>query len=292
MRRSFAFPCASAALAGAALLGCLLCVPAASAADAREPAPDGDGLSPALAAAVANLIDVALASPGAGAGAGAGAVLSARASGRQAAAGSLRAPPRPRQLAVIRGSVALSDRPGGPATLRIGSSTEFGSPRVLAVGARRRGWLGVVATERPNNRLGWVRRDDPALRMRRTGWSLHADLSDRTLTLRKDGRRVHRLAVAIGRPGSETPTGRFAVTDKLAGSSYGPYYGCCILALSGHQPKLPPGWPGGNRLAIHGTDAPSTIGMAASAGCLRASDADLRPLMAKVPLGTTVFIRR
>jgi lipoprotein-anchoring transpeptidase ErfK/SrfK len=82
------------------------------------------------------------------------------------------------------------------------------------------------------------------------------------------------------------------VTDKLSGSSYGPYYGCCILALSGHQPNTPPGWTGGDRLAIHGTDAPSTIGMAASAGCLRASDANLRPLMAKVPLGATVFIRR
>jgi hypothetical protein len=175
---------------------------------------------------------------------------------------------------------------------RIGSTTEFGSRRVLAVAARRRDWLGVVATERPNNRLGWVRRDNAGLKLRRTGWSLHADLSDRTLTLRQDGRRVHRLTVAIGRPGSETPTGRFAVTDKLSGSSYGPYYGCCILALSGHQPKTPPGWTGGNGLAIHGTDAPSSIGTAASAGCMRASDADLRRLMDKVPLGTTVFTRR
>jgi L,D-transpeptidase-like protein len=191
----------------------------------------------------------------------------------------------------VRGDLALSDRPGGPPALRIGSTTEFGSPRVLGVAARRGDWLGVVATERPNNRLAWVRRNSPGLNLRRTGWSLHADLSERTLTLRKDGRRVHRLAVAIGRPGSETPTGRFAVTDKLSGSQFGPYYGCCILALSGHQPNTPPGWTGGDRLAIHGTDVPSTIGTAASAGCLRASDADLRLLMAKVPLGATVFIR-
>jgi L,D-transpeptidase catalytic domain len=191
----------------------------------------------------------------------------------------------------VRGDLALSDRPGSPGTLRIGPTTEFGSPRVLGVAARRGNWLGVVATERPNNRLAWVRRNSPGLNLRRTGWSLHADLSKRTLTLRKNGRRVHRLAVAVGRPGSETPTGRFAVTDKLGGSQFGPYYGCCILALSGHQPNTPPGWTGGDRLAIHGTDAPSTIGMAASAGCMRASDADLRRLMAKVPLGTLVFIR-
>ena len=63
-----------------------------------------------------------------------------------------------------------------------------------------------------------------------------------------------------------------------------------LLALSGHQPNLPPGWTGGNRLAIHGTNAPGTVGAAASAGCLRAGDADLRVLMARVPLGTPVFI--
>jgi lipoprotein-anchoring transpeptidase ErfK/SrfK len=100
------------------------------------------------------------------------------------------------------------------------------------------------------------------------------------------------MRVAIGRPGSPSPTGRFAVTDKLAGSSYGPYYGCCILALSAHQPNTPPGWPGGDRMAIHGTNAPGTIGAAASAGCLRGSDADLRTLIRRVPVGTPIFIRR
>jgi hypothetical protein len=200
--------------------------------------------------------------------------------------------PPPHRLAVVRGTVALSDRPGGPARLRVGPTTEFGSRRVMPVAARRGDWLGVTTTERPNNRLAWLRRGGRALDMRRTRRSLHADLSARTLTLRKGGRRVHRLTVAIGRPGAETPTGRFAVTDKLAGSRFGPYYGCCILALSGHQPNLPPGWTGGDRLAIHGTDSPSTIGAAASAGCLRAGDADLQVLMRRVPLGTPVFIRR
>jgi hypothetical protein len=200
--------------------------------------------------------------------------------------------PRLHRLAVVRGSVSLSARPGGPARLRVGSTTEFGSPRVLAVAARRGDWLGVVATEWPNNRLAWVRRRSRALRLRRTRWSLHADRSARTLTLRRGGRPARRLSVAVGRPGSETPTGRFAVTDKLSGSRFGPYYGCCILALSGHQPNTPPGWTGGDRLGIHGTDAPSTIGAAASAGCLRAADRDLERLMKTVPLGAPVFIHR
>ena len=198
--------------------------------------------------------------------------------------------PRPHRLAVLDGGVGLAERPGGPKAIQIGRRTEFGSRRVLAVAAQRGDWLGVVTPERPNNRLAWVNRRHRSLRIRRTRLSLHADLSARTLTLRRAGRRVHRLRVAIGRPGSPTPTGRFAVTDKLGGARFGSYYGCCILALNGHQPNLPPGWTGGNRLAIHGTNAPGTVGAAASAGCLRAGDADLRVLMARVPLGTPVFI--
>jgi hypothetical protein len=291
MPRGPTFRRACRAIAGLVLAGAWwLCLPAATGSGAHLAATDNGGIASALAAVATKLTAAGLSASSGDAAASSGGSASQRAA--QVPPASTRRAPRPRRLAVIRGSVALRETPGGPAVARVGSATEFGSRRVLAVAARRDDWLGVVATERPNNRLGWVHRDNPALKLRRTGWSLHADLSDRTLTLRSDGRRVHRLTVAIGRPGSETPTGRFAVTDKLSGSSYGPYYGCCILALSGHQPKTPPGWTGGNRLAIHGTDVPSTIGMAASAGCLRASDANLRPLMAKVPLGATVFIRR
>ena len=128
--------------------------------------------------------------------------------------------------------------------------------RVLSVAARRGPWLGVVATELPNGQLAWVNRRNPALHLRRTAYSLHADLSGRWLELRRHGRRIRRITVAVGRPGSETPTGRFAVTDKLNGRSFGSYYGCCVLALNGHQPKLPAGWSGGDRLAIHGTNSP------------------------------------
>jgi hypothetical protein len=60
------------------------------------------------------------------------------------------------------------------------------------------------------------------------------------------------------RAGERLPPGRYTVTHKLDGSRFGPYHGCCTLALSAHQPNLPPGWPGGDRLAIHGTDAPGT----------------------------------
>jgi len=202
--------------------------------------------------------------------------------------------PKPRRgihrIAVVDSPVPLRARPNGGVLARAGARTEFGGRRVMSVAARRGAWLGVVATEMPNGQLAWVNRRNDALHLRRTAYSLHADLSGRWLELRRGGRRIKRLTVAVGRPGSETPTGRFAVTDKLNGRSFGPYYGCCVLALNGHQPKLPAGWSGGDRLAIHGTDSPSTIGTAASAGCLRAADAGLQVLMRRVPVGTPVFI--
>jgi lipoprotein-anchoring transpeptidase ErfK/SrfK len=100
------------------------------------------------------------------------------------------------------------------------------------------------------------------------------------------------MPVGIGAPASPTPIGRFAVTDKLAGASYSPSYGCCIVALSGEQTHLPAGWHGGARIAIHGTNVPSSIGEAVSAGCVHAADSDLRYLMGHVPLGTPVTIVR
>jgi len=226
--------------------------------------------------------------------------LAAKVAAAPAASGERRPRPKPKKrqprrslfpIARVRASVALRSRPRGRVAARVQPYTEFGSPRVLSVAGRRGRWLGVVTTERPNNKLAWVRRDHRALRPARLGYSLHADLSKRLLQLRRDGQVVKRVRVSIGRPGSPTPTGRFAVTDKLRGTDYGSYYGCCILALSGKQPHLPPGWTGGNRLAIHGTNAPGTIGYPASAGCLRAGDSDLHVLMRRVKLGTPVFIR-
>jgi lipoprotein-anchoring transpeptidase ErfK/SrfK len=199
--------------------------------------------------------------------------------------------PGPRwRSAVVRRSVPLRVRPNGHVVTRVGTSTEFGSARVMSIAAQRGPWLGVVTTEMPNGKLAWVHRK-AGLRLRRGAYSLHADLSDRRLELRRDRRVLSQISVAIGRPGSETPTGRFAVTDKLRGGSYGPYYGCCILALSGHQPNTPAGWRGGNRLAAHGAPG-GGVGGAASAGCLRASDSDLRVLMRRVPVGAPVFVSR
>lgn len=187
--------------------------------------------------------------------------------------------------------IALRSRPKGPVAVKLGDRTEFGSPTTLAVAEKRGDWVGVTTTALPNGTLGWIRASSANVKRAGVDTDLLVSLSRRSIALRKRGHTIRKIAVAIGRPGSETPTGRFAVTDKMPGTRYGSYYGCCALALSGHETHLPAGWRGGDRLAIHGTDSPGTIGTASSAGCLRGADADLHVLMDKVPLGTPVIIR-
>jgi lipoprotein-anchoring transpeptidase ErfK/SrfK len=211
-----------------------------------------------------------------------------------AAAPARRAPAAPpAEILRVRqgGAVTLRDRPGGRVVARLGDRTDFGSRTTLSVAAWRGQWAAVPSPAVGNGRLGWVDTRAGSLDRLATDARLAVSLSRRRLELRIRGRLVRTVPVAVGRPGSATPTGRFSVTDKLVGSRYGPYYGCCILALSGHQPHPPPGWTGGDRLAIHGTNAPSSIGTPSSAGCLRAAEDDVRVLMRRVPLGTPVVIR-
>lgn len=214
---------------------------------------------------------------------------SAAASARAAGAAPAKGPRGRHLIARLQRPVILRTTPGGRRVERLGTRTEFGTRTVLAVVARRRGWLKVIATERPNNRFGWI---PPAgARLSSTNYALHVDRSARRLTVRLGGRVVRRVTVAVGRPGNPTPTGRFAVTDKLRPSDPGSPYGCCIVALSGHQTRLVPGWPGGDRLAVHNTPQADSIGKRASLGCMRGSRADLEYLMRRVPLGAPVFIR-
>jgi hypothetical protein len=205
--------------------------------------------------------------------------------------------PRPKPAHVIAEvepghALALHSRPFGPVLARVGSKTPFGSERALSVVAVRHGrWLAVTEAGVGNNRVVWIDAKSGGLRYAHTRLELDIDLSERTLVVRRNGVAVRRLSVGVGRAGSPTPTGTFAVTDKLNGGAYSAAYGCCILALSATQPNLPAGWTGGNRIAIHGTLSTADFGRAVSAGCVHASDSDLRYLMRAVPLGTPVVIR-
>lgn len=177
---------------------------------------------------------------------------------------------------------------GGRVLGRLRTHTEFGSPTFLWVVASQPGWLGVLSTLAGNGRIGWIPQSAAALS--RVSWEVRVSLRAHMLTVTEGGAVRRRYPVAIGRPSAPTPTGRFAVTDRLlTGNPVGPY-GCCILALTAVSPHPIEAWSGGNRVAVHSTPDPSSIGQSVSHGCVRVAPANGRWLLDHVPLGTPVLI--
>ena len=138
---------------------------------------------------------------------------------------------------------------------------------------RREGWI----------ELGGLQRDTTRVRV-------EVDLSEHTVTVRRVGKVLFRAPGAIGAPSSPTPTGEYFVTDRVPFSA-GSYLGSFAFGISGIQPRLPAGWSGGNQLAIHGTNNPSSIGRSVSAGCVRVSEATLDRLKPLLGYGTPVIVR-
>jgi len=114
------------------------------------------------------------------------------------------------------------------------------------------------------------------------------DLSQHRITVSKSGRVLFGFPAATGAAASPTPIGEYFVTDRIAFS--GGYLGTFAFGISGIQPRLPAGWSGGDQLAIHGTNDPSSIGRSVSAGCLRVSERSLDRLKPLLQLGTPVIV--
>lgn len=136
---------------------------------------------------------------------------------------------------------------------------------------------------------GWLRLR--GLETSTTRISVVADLSEHRIEVRRGERVLLRAPAATGANVSPTPPGRYFVTDRVPFPDGGPL-GSFAFGISGIQTHLPPGWSGGDQLAIHGTDAPATIGTSSSAGCLRVSDRVLARLRSLLRPGTPVVIAR
>src|SRR5947209_6085381 len=192
-------------------------------------------------------------------------------------------------IATLLRATALRATPGGRRVAHLAIHTEFGSPRVFAAVQERGGWLRVMASQLPNGSTGWI--PASATSLMADPWQVRASLSQRRVEVLRHGHVVRSFTVAIGRGQTPTPVGAYAVTDRLIILNRGVGYGCCALALTGHQPNLPQGWGGGDRLAIHASDVPESIGGNTSVGCLRAANRNARWLITHVYLGTIVTIR-
>jgi lipoprotein-anchoring transpeptidase ErfK/SrfK len=135
-------------------------------------------------------------------------------------------------------------------------------------------------------RHGWITLRD--LPRRTTNIEVHVDLSEHRITVTRAGKNVFGMPAATGTAVSPTPPGEYFVTDRIAFS--GGSLGTFAFGISGIQPRLPAGWSGGDQLAIHGTNDPSSIGRSVSAGCIRVSESTLDRLMPLLRYGTPVVV--
>jgi lipoprotein-anchoring transpeptidase ErfK/SrfK len=194
-------------------------------------------------------------------------------------------------LVDVSRDIAMTARPGGGRVVGVlPARSRYYRARMIAWVQRvsRDGRFGRLAVPySASGRSGWIPLD--GLDRRRTRLRVLISLSRHRLELERRGRVVMGAPAGTGSPASPTPRGRYFVTDRVA-FSHGGYLGRFAFGLSGIQPRLPAGWSGGDQLAIHGTNDPSSVGRSSSAGCIRVSDDTLDRLRRLIPLGTPVIV--
>jgi lipoprotein-anchoring transpeptidase ErfK/SrfK len=103
--------------------------------------------------------------------------------------------------------------------------------------------------------------------------------------------------IAVGQAGLETPAGQYSIDDKQVNPSWhvpdSPWAGDLAgkVIPPGPEDPLKARWMGFySGAGIHGTDDVSSLGTAASHGCVRMSIPDVEELYDQVPLGTPIYI--
>lgn len=112
-------------------------------------------------------------------------------------------------------------------------------------------------------------------------------LADRKLALIEDGQIKKVYSVAVGKPSTPSPVGTFTIERRVVNPVY---------SHDGKTVQPGPSNPVGTRwmglsirgYGIHGTNAPKSIGKAASHGCIRMAKPDLEELYSMVAVGDAV----
>ncbi len=185
-------------------------------------------------------------------------------------------------------------RPGASAITRVEPVGNRGIRQVLGViGAKvdagcAPAWYRVQLSVLPNGTTGWIRA--AAVTPFRVRSRIVVDLSRRDLRLFRGSRLVLEVPVAVGATTTPTPTGRFFINERyVLPDSSGPF-GPNALGISAHSTVLQNTWVENGPIAIHGTNAPWSIGRAASHGCIRVSNDVMRQLFPLAPAGTPVVV--
>lgn len=126
------------------------------------------------------------------------------------------------------------------------------------------------------------------------GTYLAIDLSDRRVYLYQDTQLLASYQIAIGKAGWETPTGNYQVMQMIRNPAWEhPWTG--EVVPPGPDNPLGTRWigfwtDGTNYIGFHGTPNETSVGRAASHGCIRMFDRDVVALFEQVEIGTPVRV--
>jgi lipoprotein-anchoring transpeptidase ErfK/SrfK len=123
----------------------------------------------------------------------------------------------------------------------------------------------------------------------RIGRRVLVSLADRKLAVLKNGRVLRIFEVAVGADLTPSPTGKFSIAHRLANPTY---YHPGVIIPPGKDNPLGPRWVGLTQkgFGIHGTNQPESIGRAASHGCIRMRNRDVKAFFEMVSVGDVVEI--
>lgn len=125
---------------------------------------------------------------------------------------------------------------------------------------------------------------------------LRLSLSDRKVYVYRGETLETSYPVAIGRPGWETPTGEFEVFSQVVDPGWTNPLTDEVVAPGPDNPlgdRWIAFWTDGiNSIGFHGTPNRESVGQAASHGCIRMYNEDVRELYEIVALGTPVIVEQ
>jgi hypothetical protein len=119
-------------------------------------------------------------------------------------------------------------------------------------------------------------------------------LGERRVYLYRGSNAIASYPVAVGKSGTPTPTGEFAVFEMVVNPSWqSPWTG--DVETPGADGSLGLRWIGfarmpGGVIGFHGTPRVSSIGQAVSHGCVRLRNEDVVALFSQIKLGTPVTV--
>ena len=126
-----------------------------------------------------------------------------------------------------------------------------------------------------------------------TPWRIVVSLADRRLYAQRAGVILRSFPVVVGARATPTPTGSFAVSERIALPDPDGFYGSWMLTLTAHSTVLDTFQGGDGRVALHGRGGASfadPLGSATSHGCIRLDNTAIGWLARIAEPGTPVDV--